>query len=321
MHGVLTDLRHGARLLVKGGLTSVLAILTLAIGIGANTAMFTFVDAMIFRPTNAGDPNSLVWLNKGYAGQATFAGPISLPHVAFAQKNVTGLSGVAAWGGFSAAVGGDTPVRAQGLFVTGNYFDVLRVRPLLGRTFTADEDSVVGAQPVVVLSHAFWMRRFAGDSSIVNRTILINARPFTVIGVGPVGFGGVPATSRVDCWTPMAMVPMLSPSQASWLRSDEANWLTAIARLQPGVTIAQVRAAAQVASVGINADSVPPAQRALLIIDPAVGIVAMGSRDEARSAGLLLSRARTPPTCSSRRAWRVVVNSPCGRPSVPRGVA
>jgi putative ABC transport system permease protein len=286
MTTLLDDLRFAVRMLLKGGVTSALTILALAIGIGANTAMFTFIDAMIFRPTNAGDPEELVWLNKGAHG---YAGPISAPHSRFAQRNIPALGGVAAWGGFSAAIGGDTPVRAQGQFVTGNYFDVLRVRPVLGRSFAADEDSIAGAKPVIVISHAFWMRRFSGDSSIVNRVIVVNAKPVTVIGVAPPGFGGVPATSQTDCWAPMSMLGTLSPSQADWVNNKDINWLTAIARLRSGMSLAQAQAAAKVASVAINADSVNVDQRELLLLEPAVGVVAMGNRSDARSASALLA--------------------------------
>jgi predicted permease len=282
---LLDDIRFSLRLLAKGGLTSALAILTLAIGIGANTAMFTFIDAMVFRPANAGQPDELAWLTKGIRGTA---GPMSLPHVKFAQANVPSLAGVAAWAGVDLAIGGETPSRAGGIFVTGNYFDVLRVRPLLGRTFTADEDSLPGERPVAVISHAFWMKRFNGDTGVLKRPMIVNGRQFTVIGVMRPGFGGIPLASQVECWVPMAMLGVLAPSQAGWDTAPDMNWLTTVARLAPGVSLEQARAAVRTASVAINADSVKPAERELLSLEPAVGILQAGSRQQAETAALLL---------------------------------
>jgi predicted permease len=286
MQTLLDDLRFSARLLLKGGVTSALAILTLAIGIGANTAMFTFIDAMLFRKADAGQPDELAWLTKGIRGTP---GPMSLPHVKFAQANIPSLAGVAAWAGVDLAIGGESPTRARGSFVTGNYFDVLRVRPFLGRTFSADEDSLPGERPVIVLSHAFWMKRFNGDSGIVKRPIIVNGRQFTVIGVAREGFGGIPIASQVECWVPLAMVAVLSPSQADWGRSPDMNWLMSHVRLAPGVSLDQARVAVRTASVGISADSIKPAERELLSLEPALGLVQMRSRQEAETGALLLS--------------------------------
>jgi putative ABC transport system permease protein len=287
MRTLLDDLRFSLRLLFEGGVTSALAILTLAIGIGANTAMFTFIDVMIFRPANAGQPEELAWLTKGIRGND---GPLSLPHVKFAQANVPALAGVAAWAGVDLAIGGGvSPVRAHGSLVTGNYFDVLRVRPLLGRTFTADEDSLPGERPVVVLSHAFWMKRFKGDSSVLQRPMIVNGRQFTVVGVMRPGFSGIPLASDVECWVPLAMLGVLLPSQAKWATAKDMNWLVTVARLAPGVPLEQARASVRTASVAINADSVKPAERELLSLQPAIGSVQLPNRQEAETGALLLA--------------------------------
>src|SRR5262249_5860572 len=136
------------------------------------------------------------------------------------------------------------PERVFGSLVSGNFFDVLGVRAALGRTFAPDEDRTPGTRPVVVISHRLWQRRFAADPALVGKTIRLNKRDFTVIGVAPAGFSGSYVGLALDLWTPLMMSPQLSPG-GDQLNKRDNQWLFAIGRLKDGVTFEQAQVNAQ----------------------------------------------------------------------------
>jgi len=222
------DVKYSVRTLRKAPAFAAVAIVTLALGIGANTAIFSAVDAILIRPLPYSQPDRLVMVWE----DATAAGfPRNTPapgnYTEWTRLNRV-FTGIAATASGSANVTGDgTPEQLNGRRVTSNFFSVLGVQPVVGRTFTEQEDRD-GAR-VVVISHGLWLRRYAGDTSIVGRTLQLNGNAWQVVGVMPRSF--VFRRNDIDYWTPIHF----SPAQAAQRRS---HYLNVVARLKPGVTIA-----------------------------------------------------------------------------------
>jgi predicted permease len=239
----LQDVRYAARLLRRSPVFAATAALSLAIGIGANTTIFTIANTLLFKPpAGVSEPDRLVDVGRSQDGQGFDNG--SYPNYLDIQSRNAVFDGVYAYrpGPEPMSLGGrDGAERIFGNLVTLNYFSVLGTRPLVGRMFGADDAHQPGAAPVVVLSHHFWMRRFTGDGSLVGRQIDLNGRPFTVIGVAPAGFHGTsPLTA--DVWVPLTMVAEVMPRRsASILTSRASVWLLMGARLKPGVSIRQAQ--------------------------------------------------------------------------------
>src|SRR5262245_43800678 len=261
------DLRFGARMLMKNpGFTLVVA-LTLALGIGANTAIFGLVDAALFRPLPVVEaPDRLVMVTRGVDAWAT----ISYPDFKVLRERNEVLSGLALYMATQVSFGNG--VRSEvvlGSLVSANYFDVLGIKPALGRTFLPEEDHTPGAHPVVVLSHGFWRSRFDGDPALVGKTIVLNNQRFTVIGVAPAGFDGESAPMKANLWVPAMMVTtmmMPMPFQQGVppdLLSDRRHEIfSAIGRLKRGVALTQAQAALETINRQLEqANPVPPEQR------------------------------------------------------------
>ena len=149
------------------------------------------------------------------------------------RNRATTLSGVLAFGGSGVSVGSADPQRVLSGFVSANYFDVLGLRPVVGRTFRADEDDDTGGQPVAVLSHAFWAKQFAADPRVVNTVVPINGQPFTIIGVAPAGFTGVAyANDAEHLWLPLAMHGTVMRTGAASPAASTSRWLRVVGRLR-----------------------------------------------------------------------------------------
>ena len=241
MSTLIADLRYSVRSLLKSpGLTAA-AVLSLGLGIGANTTIFTWVQAVLFRPIPmASDPGSLrIAAMENREGQSR---SWSYPNFKDFRDRATLLDVVGQDDQtFSIAVD-ETAERAWGGLVTGNFFAVMGLRPAAGRFFTSSEDVTPGGHPVVVISHAYWVRRFAGDGAVVGKQVRINNVPMTVIGVAPEGFIGSFLGVASAAWVPMAM-------QRDMMGGDRLNargngWMQAIVRLKPGVSQAQAQAEA-----------------------------------------------------------------------------
>ncbi|HEV2666590.1 MAG TPA: ABC transporter permease, partial [Blastocatellia bacterium] len=228
------DLRYGARLLMKKPGFTLIAGLTLALGIGANTAVFSLVDAFMLRLLPVKDPERLVFV-KAVSSQGRTRG--SFPYGAFEQfRDLShSFSGIFAYDAtrFSATVKGQ-PEMIWGDFVSGSYFDVLGVSALYGRAFTAVDDQL-GKEPVAVVSHGYWERRFGNDPAAVGQTIYVGKIPVTVIGVTPPGFFG----RQVAGAAPELVLPMFLHDQ---LALRDHNTFEVMARLKPGVSAEQARA-------------------------------------------------------------------------------
>src|SRR6266853_1467892 len=243
------DLRFAARMLRKSpGLTAV-AVLTLALGIGANTAIFTVINAVMLRALPVQHPEQLVTVGNPSRVHSWGTGTprtdvFSYPLYREVRDNNEVFSSVLAssnLGDLRIAMEGSGPETARGRLVTGNYFQTLGVEALLGRTFTAAEDRIPGSDPVLVISYGYWQRRFSGDSSVIGRKVRLSNYSFTIIGVAPPRFFGEVVGDSPDLWAPMMMQPQLMPGR-NFLESANDAALLLIARLKPGVTVAQARA-------------------------------------------------------------------------------
>lgn len=241
-HDVRADLRYGARMLLKNpGLTFV-AVVSLAVGIGANSAIFSIVNALLLRPRAVSQPEQLVQL---YAGHREIPyQSMSYPSYLDFQERNDVFTGLAAYGlGWQFKLGGADDIElVWGEPVSGNYFDVLGVRASSGRTFLPEEGEVPARNPVVVIGHGLWQRRFAGDSGVVGKVIRINSQLLTVIGVAPPGFTGMVNGWSTEVWVPAMMLPVLEPQDGNRKLTSRGNkWVTLIGRLKPGATIDQAR--------------------------------------------------------------------------------
>lgn len=218
------DVGFALRQLVAHPAFSLIAVLTLALGIGATTAIFSVVNAVVLRPLPVREPDRLVYIDSNVAGDW---GSVSVGNYTFLERNQRSFSSVAAYhySNFSLAEG-ESAERTLGVRATASFFQVFGVRPLLGRVFTAEEDQP-GREQVVVLSHRLWQRRFGGDRGIVGRDIRIDSQPYTVLGVMPPSFDL--ETEREDLWVPAAFTPKQK------VMYDE-SFLTVVARYKDGIT-------------------------------------------------------------------------------------
>ena len=239
------DVRYALRALRKSPGFAAVAIITLALGIGANTAIFTVVNAVFFNPIPVKDADRLVniyTIDPGVSTRAFNFLPVSLPNGQDIARDVDAFSGVAistAGGiGLSMTIDGQ-PGRYFGNAVTGNYFDVLGVPAALGRTFRSDEDRE-GAAPVAVLSYGLWERKFAADPNVIGRSVLLNGQGSTIIGVAPRGFQGPTALGGPDLWVTMAQHDQVfSGLLKSLYKERRALFFSAVARLKDGASIQQ----------------------------------------------------------------------------------
>ncbi|MCU0634988.1 MAG: ABC transporter permease [Gemmatimonadaceae bacterium] len=287
MNALLADLTFATRLLRKGGTVTLLTVLTLALGIGCNTAMFSFLNFVYFRPAPAGDPTRLAWIGAGPTREPF--GPMSVPHFRQLQRGLPALSGAMGYAATQLSIGGGSAERAMALVVSGNYFDVMRVRPAPGRGFLPDEDEVTGAKAVAVISHAVWQQRFGAAADVVGKTVVLNGKPFVIVGVAPAGFFGMDTAEPIGVWVPLAMLPVIAPSQAGALTNPAEPYLRVVGRLRDGVPLEQLSAAAAVFATQLNADATRPEARITVTARRAIGTQAPGSRADTTRVFLLLA--------------------------------
>jgi predicted permease len=242
METLLHDLRYGTRQLLKHRAFTILAIISLALGIGANTAIFSLVNTVLLRPLPVKEPSRLIEVYGALHNGADFTIQSYLNYKDYRDRNDV-FSGLFVYRMVVSSLSHNgSNERAWGFLASGNYFDVLGVKPILGRGFLPEEDQTPGSHPVAVLSYACWQHRFAGDPSIVGRTILLNNHTFTIIGVAPKGFIGTEVAYAPEFWTPMMMAKEIEPG-STWLDRRDSDNLFMIGRIKPGVTRAQTKAA------------------------------------------------------------------------------
>src|SRR5437867_1563425 len=234
----LQDVRYGLRMLADRPGFTIAAVLILALGIGANTAVFTFMNSLFLRPLAVPDPERVVRLY-GSGQDVRRFDAFSYANYRDLRDRSRSFEALAAHG-YSAAglsLGGDTE-NAYGELVTGNYFSAMKVQPVLGRVLTPEDDQKPGGHPVVVISHEMWLRRFGSVPDILGRIIYLNGHAFTVVGVMPERFKGSYGALAAEFWAPMMMYEQLRPrglpiDQRGW------GWLSGTGRLKAGVTIEQ----------------------------------------------------------------------------------
>lgn len=252
MATLLQDIRYGARLLLRSPAVTVVAVLSLALGIGANTTIFTLVNAVLLNPLPVKDASRLVSVETAEPRNGVLAplGAISRLNYQDLRDGSDVFSGMAAATFAALALsGGGEPEQVFGQLVTGNYFDVLGAPLAAGRTFLPDEDSQPGTHPVVVLAHGFWQRRFGGRTDLIGQSITLNGQRFTVIGVTAEGFRGTGQLGGPELWVPLAMYrEVLTGVALGFYDSRRALFYQAHARLKDGVTVEQ--ASANMAALG-----------------------------------------------------------------------
>ena len=247
MGQLLQDLRYGLRTLARSPGFTLVAILSLALGIGANTAIFTLADAVFLNPLPVENPSRVLELfTVDHATVTTAANftrtPMSFKNYEDFRDQSDSFSGLAAFAGAGVTLTGHgNPKPQPAMLVTANYFDVLGVKASLGRTFLPGEDQRPGGNPVAVLSHALWTREFGADPSILGKSIALNLTPYTVIGVAPPNFKGTFTLGNPSLvWIPMSMHAQVLPAQIEGLlQSRRFRLVSVFGRLKPGVSAQQ----------------------------------------------------------------------------------
>ncbi|HET9409723.1 MAG TPA: ABC transporter permease [Candidatus Sulfotelmatobacter sp.] len=251
MTGILQDLRYALRQLRKNLSFTTIAVLTLALGIGANTAIFTVVNALMLKMLPVRDPQQLVIIGDQSKPNSTSSGTprtdvLSYPlYKQLRDRNsvFTGMSAAASNDRIELEAGSGSTVkeRVSGRMVSGNYFTVLGLEPAAGRLFSDSDDTAENANPVVVLSYQYWQRKFNLSASIIGQSVRLNGYPFTVVGVAPEGFRGDVVGESKDLFVPLSMQPEIILGR-NWRNSPTVSWLAVTGRLKSGITIAQAQA-------------------------------------------------------------------------------
>ena len=238
---LLKDLRYGAKMLLKSKGITIVAVISLAVGIGANSAIFSLMNSIMWRPRPVAQPEQLVELYVGEAEQPYQTS--SYPSYLELRDRNEVLSGLAAYSVRQFKLGGANEVeQVLGEAVSGNYFDVLGVAAQKGRTFLAEEDQAPGRNPVVVIGHGLWQRRFNSDPDLVGKTVTVNEKPLTVVGIAPPHYTGMIRGIAIDLWVPAMMMPALDQAGEGIVSSRGSRWLFQVGRLKPETTLAQARA-------------------------------------------------------------------------------
>ena len=262
METLWQDLKHGARLLRLNPGFTIVAILSLALGIGANTAIFQLLDSVRIRTLPVKDPQQLAivrianrdWSSGHHEGRYS---NITNPQWEQIRDHQEGFSSIFAWAenGFNLTTSGEARL-ARGLYVSGDFFKVLEVQPLVGRVLTAEDDRRGCGAQAAVISYTFWQREFNGDPAVVGRKLMLDGNPFPVVGVTPPGFYGVEIGRMYDVAVPICSEPLFRVED-SMMNMRHGYWLASMGRLKPGWTIERATAQLNVVSPAILEATVP----------------------------------------------------------------
>ena len=307
MENLFQDLRYCFRTMLKSPGFAAVAVLSLAIGIGANTSIFSAINAVMLRPLPFKDPDRLMAVDRTSPDPVNPVSPWSYPKFEALRANNEVFEEVAAVSLQSFPLTEtENPERLQVEMVSASYFPMLGVEAIQGRTFAPEEDQTPGTHPVVLISHGLWERRFGSEPGVIGQTISLNKVRLNVIGVLPEGFKGQSGT--VEAWVPMMMAPQLTFPRR--LKSTGAHWHDVVARLKPGVSLAQAQASMEVLNqkvaeanpgqkeaeairlTNLRESKIDPAiGRSLLILFAAVGLVLLIAC--VNIANLLLAKSRS----------------------------
>jgi predicted permease len=292
VENLLADLRYAFRTLARRPVFTLVAVLSLGLGIGANTTIFSLVDVLLLRALPVADPDHLVKIYTLDAKNPGVQVPL-LSHLNWKdyREQAHSWSGILGYDSvqISVSTGGEAALLA-GQLVSENYFGVLGVRAARGRTFTEEEGTKLGAHPVAVVSDHFWRQQLGADAGAVGRTVTLNGHPFTVVGVAPAGFTGGDIGVQPEIWVPMAMNRQITPDPAiNWYETRRGLFVTAIGRLRPGVTVAGARA--EMSGLARRLAEEYPADnkgRSVELVPLAQATLPPGQREELVGASLLL---------------------------------
>ncbi len=293
MEALLRDLRLGLRNLARRPGFTAVAVLSLALGIGANTAVFTAVKAVFLQPLPLKDPQSLVAVYTSIEGVPAHL-PVSYPNfLDLKERGASVFSSLFTATGVSLSLTGEggEPEQVDGEMVSGDYFETLGVSAALGRTFRPEEDGAPGAHPVVVLSDGLWRGRFGGDRAILGRTILLNGQPFTAIGVAPRGFPGTDGLAPSAFWVPLAMHEQVLRRQIRpFFEQRRVTLLGVIGRLRPGVAPGQAESVLKGIGTSLAAEYPDTNEgRTFTQVSLAKALIGVDQRDDYTKAGALLA--------------------------------
>src|SRR5487761_495336 len=260
------DLKYGIRMLAKSPGFAAVAILTLALGIGANTAIFQLIDAFRLSTLPVRDPQTLaiVQLNTHHWGHGNFNGPyaeVTIPLWQQVQRRQQAFSSIAAWSSdqLNLATGGEVD-NAHAIWVSGEFFQALGIRPFLGRLISPADDRT-GCSGGVDLSYSFWQRRYGGAASVIGKTLTLEGHPFPILGVTPPSFYGVSVGDSFDVAVPVCAEPIIRTAEYSRITSAGARrdwWLSMFGRLKPGWTLGRAGAQLAVITPAVLHETIPP---------------------------------------------------------------
>ena len=298
MDGLLQDLRYAMRAMIKRPAISAVAVIALALGIGANTAIFSVINALLLQPLpGVLEPDRLAVVYTSDFSSSRYSGSSFPDYVDFRDRSDM-FSGLAAFSD-SVAINlgvGDGAERIQGAIVTGNYFSLLGVNPRLGRTLLPDDDRPQSV-PATVLSHELWQNQFGADQNIVGKTVSLNNQSFTVVGIAPEEFKGVRLESAPALWVPMATITLIQSSPATIFTQRGSRWLGIIGRLDPKSTAEQAQAQIQTIADGLAAAypdtnmgtlQQPDQPRPMSVVPANVAMVNPNTREETENFVTLL---------------------------------
>ena len=288
---MLNDIRYAIRLQLRNPLFTAGAVLTLALGIGVNSTIFTLANAMLFKPMPAvGTPSELVWISGLWRDTGRTTGMSYPEFVRYDQGFGDAFSTVLAFGpaSFSIAGGGD-PRRVRGHVVSGSYFSGLGVTPALGSVLQARDD-VMGAEPRVVLGYRLWQQHFGADPDILGKSVAINGQPLVVAGVAPEGFVGPERGQPAELWVAIAALPRVNGAQAKWRDEPGTFWLRVLGRLRPGATMRTAQPIVDTIAAALERDQPKSFENRTATLSSATSGVRPSDRDELLPiAGLLLT--------------------------------
>lgn len=255
---MLQDLRYALRQLARNPSFALIVVVTLGLGIGANTAIFSLLDQVLLRRLPVRNPEELVVLDGpgAFSGRTQNEQSFSYPmYRDFRDRNSVFSGVIARYGtGLSVSHQGRTELVSAEL-VSGNYLEVLGVIPALGRALAASDDLTPGGHPLLMLGYGYWQRRFGGDATLIGQALSVNGQSMTVIGVAPRGFHGIAVGSDPDVYVPLAMKARMTPTWDD-LDNRKSRWLNVMARLKPGMSLAQAEAGMDVLYKQILADDI-----------------------------------------------------------------
>jgi putative ABC transport system permease protein len=281
------DLRYALRTLRKSRGFALTAVLTLAFGLGVNTAIFTLIYALALRPLPVGHPERMVTLYQDLRGKVERAvhgtrTMLSYPEYRDYRDAARSLSGLAAYAEIDVSATGAETLSVHGQLVSCNYFQVLEVRLALGRPFAEAECAAPGASPVVVVSDGFWRRRLGADPAVLGKPLTLNGRVYRIVGVSGPRFSGT-ELQAAEFWAPVTLQAQLW--ELDWLAKRDASWLTAIGRLAPGVGLGQARA--ELGLVARRADAAYPGRTTTVLLSRAT----LSNNPEIRRLGTMVALA------------------------------